>query len=63
MTLAEKYHQKGILEGEIKGEVRGRLEASHEIARNLFNCGMNAELIAQTTNLPLQEIQQLKNTL
>lgn len=51
MTLAEKYRQKGKLEG--------KLEALQETALNLIKLGVNIEKVSQATKLPLQEIQDL----
>ncbi len=55
MTLAEKYLQKG--------ELKGKLETAHKIALKLFNCGMSATQVAETTELSLEEVQKLKSTI
>lgn len=51
MTLAEKYRQKGKLEG--------KLEALRETALNFLKLGISTEKVAQATNLSLQEVQDL----
>lgn len=55
MTLAEKYLQKG--------ELRGELKTLHKMALKFLNRGMNADQVAEMTELPLKEIQKLKNTI
>jgi len=55
MTLAEKYRQKGKLEG--------KLEAFHKMALKFLNRGMSADQVAEMTELPLDEIQRLKSTI
>lgn len=77
MSLAEQWHNEGRLEGEqrglLKGEQRGiekgKLEGKLEgersaklaIARNLLSQDMGLDLVAQATDLPLDQIEQLKN--
>jgi predicted transposase/invertase (TIGR01784 family) len=52
MTLAEKCRQ----EGELKGE----LNALRKMAFKLFNLGFSLEQVAECTDLPLKEIQELQ---
>jgi predicted transposase/invertase (TIGR01784 family) len=58
--------QEGLAEGRnqglAEGRVEGRVEERQEIAINLLNEGIAAEIIAKTTGLTIAQIQQLQST-
>ena len=47
-------------EGETRGEARGEERKQREIARNLLRGGVNINLIASSTGLSIEEVQQLQ---
>jgi predicted transposase/invertase (TIGR01784 family) len=50
-----KGRQEGRLEGKLEGKREGRLE----VAKNLFDVGMDIEKISVITNIPVDELQKL----
>ena len=64
---AIRDYNQGMLEAEQRGEQRGRKEGretgeyekSIQIAKNLLELGLSADLIAQATGLSLSQIEQL----
>ena len=51
-----RYAEKKAKE---QGKLEGKLEEKLEIARNLKNKGLVLEIIAETTGLPIEEIEKL----
>ena len=49
-----------LAEGETRGEARGEERKQREIARNLLRGGVNINLIASSTGLSIEEVQQLQ---
>ncbi|GAB2778377.1 hypothetical protein GCM10027275_22180 [Rhabdobacter roseus] len=49
-------------EGVLEGIEKGRLEAIEKVAKNLIKMGIDADIIAETTGLTIQQIEKLKNT-
>ncbi|KST69485.1 hypothetical protein [Mastigocoleus testarum] len=45
-----------------EGRAEGSQEATHKIAINLLKEGLSIELIAKTTGLMVEEVQQLQST-
>lgn len=60
MTLAERLVLKGKLEGQREGELKGVLEGKLETAQEMINQGLDLNLIAKVTHLPLDKIKALK---
>jgi predicted transposase/invertase (TIGR01784 family) len=56
-TIAEKYFYKGYDSGIDEGEARVKAQ----VARNLMQAGLSDKLIADSTGLSLDEIQQLRS--
>ncbi|MEI6096179.1 MAG: Rpn family recombination-promoting nuclease/putative transposase [Gammaproteobacteria bacterium] len=56
MTLAEQLK----LEGEIRGELKGKLEGKLETAQEMIAQGLDLNLIAKVTHLPIEKIKALK---
>ena len=58
-----KGRQEGILEGKLEGKREGMREGKREgrleVARNLFDAGMDIEKISIVTNIPVDELQKL----
>lgn len=52
MTLAEQW----MLKGELKGELKGKLETAQEMIAQ----GLDLNLIAKVTHLPIEKIKALK---
>ena len=50
-------------EGEAKGEAKGESKKAQEIAQNLLQKGLNLDLIAEVTKLPLDILQSWQNQL
>lgn len=62
--IREEGRQEGRIEGELKGRQEGRREGGKEqqikTARNMLKLGMAPELIANVTELPLDEILKME---
>ncbi|WP_341823142.1 hypothetical protein [Wolbachia endosymbiont (group A) of Clivina fossor] len=54
-SLEEKLHE-GIQIGHEKGKIEGKIE----VAKNLLKAGVSVNLIAESTGLSIDEIEQLK---
>ena len=55
----EKGKAEGKLEGKIEGKIEGKLEERLEVASKLKIKGVDPELIAECTNLSIEEIDKL----
>ena len=55
--------QDGYAEGYDEGHSEGHFEAQIDIANNILKSGVNEEIVAEYTKLPLSKIQQLKREL
>ena len=55
--------QEGLLEGEQKGKQEGRIEEKIETAKAMLAKGMEMTLISEITNLPREQLLQLKEEL
>ena len=53
----EKGIEKGIEQGLEQGRLRGAYEKSLETAKNLLNEGIDSQIVARCTNLPLEVVQ------
>ena len=53
MTIAEQLKARGKAEGKAEGQI--------EIAKNMFALGLTNEIIAQSTNLPLNQVIELRD--
>ena len=51
---------EGHAEGLAEGETKGRLEEQHRIARRMLAAGMSAELVSESTSLPLEQVLSLQ---
>jgi len=51
--------RKAAEKARLEGKLEGKLEEKLEIAINLKKVGMSAELIAETTGLSIEEVEQL----
>lgn len=60
MTLAEQLKLEGEMRGELKGKVEGKLEGKLETAQEMIAQGLDLNLIAKVTRLPLEKIKALK---
>ena len=56
---AASSREKGKAEGKIEGKLEGKLESSRQIAKKLKMKGVDSELIAECTNLSIEEIDKL----
>ncbi|MGB3652819.1 MAG: Rpn family recombination-promoting nuclease/putative transposase [Rivularia sp. (in: cyanobacteria)] len=54
-------YQLLVNEGRAEGRAEGSQEAAREIAVNLLKEGLSIDLIAKTTGLTVEEVQQLQN--
>jgi len=62
-----KGRQEGRLEGKLEGKQEGKREGMREgkregrleVAKNLFDVGMDIEKISVITNIPIDELQKL----
>ena len=50
---------EGKLEGKIEGRMEGKLEGKLEVARNMKQLGVSVDIIAQSTHLSTEEIENL----
>lgn len=58
--LREEGKQEGRQEGRQEGKVEGKMEGKQEVARNALLEGLDAEIVARITDLPLKTIQKIK---
>ena len=63
MTIAEKLYKEGMEKGMEKGRLEGMLETKRKTAKNFLRQGLSPEQIAEATELPLNEVLQLKKEL
>jgi predicted transposase/invertase (TIGR01784 family) len=56
-----KGEQIGIVKGEQMGIVKGKLEGKLEVARNMLSIGLPLEVVAQATELTVEEIKRWLN--
>ncbi len=54
-------YQLLVNEGKAEGKAEGSQEATREIAINLLKEGLSIELIAKTTGLTVEQVQQLQS--
>ena len=62
-TLLDDRYQKGMEKGMEKGRAEGKHEANTETAQRLLAMGLSAEQVSKATQLPLEIIKNLSNTL
>ena len=55
-------YQLLVNEGKAEGIEEGSQRAARKIAVNLLKEGLSIDLIAKTTGLTIEEVQQLQNT-
>ncbi len=60
--LVNEGKAEGKAEGRAEGRAEGSQEAARNIALNLLKEGLSIDLIAKTTGLTVEEVQQLQNT-
>ena len=60
---AESGENKGRLEGRIEGHLEGGLEEKQTIVKNSLKNNLDIETIAKITNLSIEEIQKIKDSL
>ncbi|RDD34704.1 Transposase [Wolbachia endosymbiont of Cylisticus convexus] len=53
--------QEGRQEGIQIGHQKGKIEGKIEVAKNLLKAGISIDVVSQTTGLPVDEIQKLRN--
>ena len=51
---------EGHAEGHAEGLAEGRLEEQHRIARRMLAAGLSAELVSESTSLPLEQVLSLQ---
>lgn len=56
----QEGRQEGRQEGKQEGKVEGKMEGKQEVARNALLEGLDAEIVARITDLPLKIIQKIK---
>jgi predicted transposase/invertase (TIGR01784 family) len=59
-SAREKGHEEGHQEGHEEGYEEGRKETTYKIAHSLKAKGLSLHDIAETTGLPLREIEELE---
>ena len=60
-SLAQAWKEEGMEIGQALGEARGEARGKMEVARNLINTGLTAEVIARATGLTIKQIKDLKS--
>jgi len=61
--LKEEGKAEGRVEGKLEGKQEGKMEGKQEVARNALNEGLEPEIVAKITGLPLKTIQKIKGDL
>lgn len=59
-TAEKKKFAEGRAEGRAEGIAEGRAEGRAEVARKMLDKGMSADIVAEMTGLPLEEVYSLK---
>ena len=62
-TGLEEGLAKGLAKGLVKGREEGREERNMEVAINLLQLGTPCEIVAKATELSLEEVTKLKESL
>ena len=62
-TALEEGLAKGRAEGLVKGREEGREERNLEVAINLLRLGTPCEIVAKATELSLEDVAKLKESL
>jgi hypothetical protein len=57
-SLAEHFEQNGVEKGIVLGEIK----RAQETAINMLAANLDIDLISQCTKLPVQKIEELKNS-
>lgn len=61
-SLMWEAEQRGKLEARLEGKLQAKLEAKREIALNLLNHGFNNEFVSVVTEIPLAEVDRIRQT-
>lgn len=56
---AQLFKAAGLKEGLNQGRVEGQREAKYDIARRLWQQGMELEVISKVTELPVSNLEEL----
>ena len=59
-TALEKGREEGMAEGMEKGMAKGMEKEKQSTARRLLSMGLSDEQVSTATELPLEEIQKLR---
>jgi predicted transposase/invertase (TIGR01784 family) len=59
----QRIFQDGLLEGKQEGKQEGRIEGKIEAAKEMLAKGMEITLVSEITNLPEEQLSQLKDEL
>ena len=59
-TALEKGREEGMAEGMAKGMEKGMEKEKQSTARRLLSMGLSEEQVSTATELPLEEIQKLR---
>ena len=59
-TALEKGREEGMAEGMAKGMAKGMEKEKQSTARRLLSMGLSDEQVSTATELPLEEIQKLR---
>ena len=59
-TALEKGREEGMAEGMAKGMAKGMEKEKQSTARRLLSMGLSEEQVSTATELPLEEIQKLR---
>ena len=63
MTLLDEYLQNREKKGMKKGMKKGIEKGENNIIKNQLKSGINAEIIAKTTKIPLSRVKAIEKTL
>ena len=61
LSVLDKVEARGMAKGIAKGEARGIAKGKADTARRMLMRGLLPEQIADYTDLPLEEIEALRN--
>ena len=60
VTLGQKWEARGEARGEVRGEVRGEIKKAHLVILRGCYRGYNADMLADLSQLPMEEVQNLE---
>jgi predicted transposase/invertase (TIGR01784 family) len=59
-SMHESHFVRGKLEGQTEGRLEGESSATHAIAKNMLQCGIDINIVVKSTGLSREQIEAIK---